>query len=372
MIVPHLPPISDLALIIDLWANTDGLERDRPRAKGNRGVKNSHRPHQSDRWTTLEGKGDAYAHFLAHNELPKILGENNHQLLRIVIDHAKSNDLFAQISRTYKLDKWVKNRPMGNNKQWANVFEVFIACAALDRQLYDDSDYLADIRFFLIRLWSIRYRRLSQYFMRPIFDTLSSVPSKLHAHPNATSITVDSIEQIDYPSHPIFADVLGSLVNGKGRPTLRCVGWLATVTITSPDEAERTHTYNAFSSVNEAEAIEMAKLRCSIPNSTCQSNILISPESVYDKIRREIFMEMTSFLDQVPAMAKKESKHPKHLAEKMGRYLDTYLGSTSDTTIMPIIQWQKVLLPFAAFHYPSSSLSVLSCPLFLYRCNLNA
>jgi hypothetical protein len=350
--VPSLPPINDLSLIIELWTNTDGLKRDRPHPKSTKGLKNGKRPNKADHWGTLEVKGDGYAKHLAVEELPKIIGPENHKLLRVLIEHSVSNAFFAQISRDYKLNKWVMCSPR-DEKQWANIFEVFIACVALNRQLLDPLNYLVDVRVFLSQLWSIRYRKLSKYFMPPLFD----IPdlSEIYLHPN---VNVVNVEQIDFPTDPIFSSVLGSLVNSEKSPTPRVIGWLATVTISKHDQAECTFSYPGFSSVDETNAIEIAKLRCSILNCTSQCNTSVNPEQVHDRAPDQIFTMIKQLVEEVSADERKNSGFPKRLAEKLQIYLDDNFKSDSDTESVAMRHWQKVICPIRFF--PKSSLFLSS------------
>jgi hypothetical protein len=341
--VPPIPPIGDVSLFIDLWINVN--------------ISKANRKSQNPRFSIHEGDGDSNANYLARVELPNILGRHS-PLLTIVLEHAKSNDLFARISEHYVLNKWVKSRPT-KSKQWANIFEAWISCVALERALYGHSDPLVDVRRFLSQIWSIRYQRLSQFFIRPLFTNRNFIRTRSHDLKGIPiSLDKDPIidcQKIHYPSN-LFDGVLGVMdQNQETKPTVRLVGFLATATIAKHDPAEETFKCCAFSA-NESEATEIARHRCYIGKPCCKIcdpslnmaygiTFAHGPKTALDTIRDEIFSTITSHLDKT--RVKQKDNALTYLLEKMAEYFDSCLKSWFDKEIIALINYQQVSGPFS-------------------------
>lgn len=111
--------------------------------------------------------GDTYIRTITLLEFPKIFGRENYFLNNLLVDHANSNLFFEAVTIHYKLETRVKLPPrnwMGNkDKLTADIFEAWIGGHIYERMQYDDKDPLDELRYFLNRLWSIRYSRLRQY-----------------------------------------------------------------------------------------------------------------------------------------------------------------------------------------------------------------
>ena len=349
-----------MSLFIDLWNNTGGL-------KTNRKLR------QHTRFGIHEGDGDSIANYLARVELSNILGKDN-PLLPTILEHAKSNDLFARVSQHYELNKWVKSCPV-QSKHWANLFEAWIACVVYERALYDNSDPLFDVRQFLSQIWSIRYRRLSRFFTYPLFTITSSIHMRSH-NLNTTPISADTnpiieTQNILYPSD-LFDEVLGvTYQHQKKPPPVRPMGFLATTTIMKHDSAEGTFKCCAFGA-NETEAREIARYRYHMRKSCCttcdpslnmvwRTNFVHGPKSALDTVRGEIFSTITSHIDETRIMGK--DNVPKYLLEKMRGYFDSYLKSSVDKKIIAMINCQQVSVPLSSlphtFHFLSHLCSFL-------------
>ena len=340
-VVPPIPPIADLSLMIDLYTNTT---RD-PNGKRNL--------QQHPRFSELESLGDSIANFLARDELPKILGHDNFNLIQIVSENARSNALFARGTEHYKLHKLVKSAP-SNGKLWANIFEVWIACVKLERELYDKLDPLVDVRRFLSQIWSIRYRRLSQFFIRPLIKFATPIALKSRKNPARLSRAKDlnpevTSQPIKYPS-AIFEPVLGAMYkNRKKPPDERFVGFLATAKIAKHDQA--SEQYTAFST-DEIEAKEIAKRRCYMVEISCKSSkpssyvkeeptLDLALESEYDRVRSEIFLVLKSYVFEAHAMGR--DYVPRYLSEKMRAWFESHLQSLTDKRTIVMTHCQKVV-----------------------------
>jgi hypothetical protein len=113
----------------------------------------------------LERLGDAYIRCIAQYELRNIFGAKNYILITRLLDHANSNAFFHEVTNYYRLDTWVKFPPnytwMGNiPKLKADIFEAWIGGYIYERLQYDDRDSFYELRYFLNRLWSLRYAGL--------------------------------------------------------------------------------------------------------------------------------------------------------------------------------------------------------------------
>jgi hypothetical protein len=329
-----------------LYTNT---AKDSPRANGNKKLQ------QHPRFSELESMGDSIANFLVRDEIPKILGHCNYHLIQIVSENARSNALFARGTEHYKLHKLVKSPPT-NHKLWANIFEAWIACVKLERELYNEMDPLVDVRRFLSQIWSIRYRRLSQFFIRPLINITTHITLKSHPNSTALSLPLDvnptvTVQKINYPS-PIFDPVLGVMYKyRKKRPSERFVGFLATAKIAKQNKVGETFQSTAFST-NEIEAKEVASRRCYMVESSCKTgnplscmkrepNLELGLESECDKVRSEISSAVESHV--VEADATGRDYVLKYLLEKMRGWFDSHLQSLTDEKSIVMIYCQKVL-----------------------------
>lgn len=338
---------------MDLWVNVNST----------RTIKKTQ---QHPRFSIHEGEGDSNVNYLARTELPSILGRHS-PILTIVFEHAKSNDLFARISEHYELNRWVKSRPT-KSKQWANLFEAWISCVALERAIHGNSDPLVDVRLFLSHIWSIRYQQLSQFFIRPLFINRNSVNMGSH---DLKSIPISrekdpiiDCQEIYYPSD-LFNGVLGVIdPNQKEKkPTVRLVGFLATAMIAKHDPAEGTFKCCAFAA-NKSEAMEIARHRCNIGTPCCKIcdlslnmpygiTIERGPKTALDTIREEIFSFITSHLDKT--RAKQNDNNLIYPLKEIAEYFDSCLKPWFNKEIIAWINYQQVsdplsfLLPYFSF-----------------------
>jgi hypothetical protein len=157
-IAPDLPILSDPSFVRDLWENELPLVK---KARTDKSEK-TRRGTRYDRWATFERNGDFILLALVRRCLWQMFGPENYRLLNVVEDHAKSNKFFARVAQHYHLDKWVKSKP-ATEKAWADIFEVWAACHAAERQLYDEDDPLPELRRFIAQLLHLRYGQLEIY-----------------------------------------------------------------------------------------------------------------------------------------------------------------------------------------------------------------
>src|ERR1700738_3400841 len=103
---------------------------------------------------------------ISQQELGRIFGQRNTNLIGLISDHANSNNFFAEIARHYQLEKRVRVPPL-STKRWADIFEAWVGCHIVESQLYNQEDPMAQLRHFLNCLWSTRYRQLVVYVYNP-------------------------------------------------------------------------------------------------------------------------------------------------------------------------------------------------------------
>jgi hypothetical protein len=157
--LPPLPVVGDYTLRSRLWENGDLVDRRIRRAERS----DVHKPQS---WKTLERLGDTMITMIAQQELSRIFGDRNHSMIGLVSDHANSNKLFAAVAGHYKLETRVQFPPRFN-KRLADIFEAWVGCHVIETRLYNENDPMCELRHFLYRLWSIRYRKLMVYVYNP-------------------------------------------------------------------------------------------------------------------------------------------------------------------------------------------------------------
>ena len=159
------------------------------------------------KWQSLERLGDAYIRTITQLEFSKIFGPKNYFLNNLLVDHANSNLFFEAVTIHYKLETRVKLLPrnwMGNkDKLRADIFEAWIGGHIYERMQYDDEDPLYELRYFLNRLWSIRYSRLKQYRHNPI-SNLAHIPSHSIQSPIISTIISHSDSELKRTSSRIL------------------------------------------------------------------------------------------------------------------------------------------------------------------------
>ena len=117
----------------------------------------------------MERTGDMYIKLISWEELPKLFGRQNYDLVNVILDHANSNGFFEVIMKHYNLEERVRWRPTDPDcwKFGADLFEAWVGAHIHERKLYDYDDPLRELRSFLIRLWSVRYRELRVFSYIP-------------------------------------------------------------------------------------------------------------------------------------------------------------------------------------------------------------
>jgi hypothetical protein len=156
--LPDIPPVGDCALLFRLWDNVLPVDT----------TSSDLKPVKASRLAALERFGDAWIRTLSLELLPLIFGSESHCLITFLQNHANSNKFYDQVARHYELEKRLCVLPQmeiveGNKKGAADVFEGWIACHIIERQLYDIADPLYELRNFFKELWSLRYRGLEEY-----------------------------------------------------------------------------------------------------------------------------------------------------------------------------------------------------------------
>lgn len=202
MTVPPLPVLGDAALLFRFWDNvtevpTDSRSACFPSAKDE--------DKKSIPWGALERLGDTWIKTISQEELPMIFGLRNYALVNFLTDHSNSNKFFDQVARHYELDRLVRLSPEKKNKKkgCADLFEAWIGCHVLEQRLYDQDDPLHELRHFLKRLWTLRYRELKVYVC--------------HSSVNRTNILAGEFQRaacarINWPDDELLKKNLPSLI----------------------------------------------------------------------------------------------------------------------------------------------------------------
>jgi hypothetical protein len=192
--LPPLPVVADSALLFRFWENVDPTA---PPARNHRRDPDLPKPRD---WRHLERLGDTYITMISQQELSRIFGRRNTNLIGLISDHANSNNLFAQVARYYKLEKRVRVAPL-STKRWADIFEAWIGCHIVESQLYNQDDPMCQLRHFLYQLWSTRYRQLMVYAYNP----------SAHCHISPDEIESTSHVKIYWPHDSLLLTTLASL-----------------------------------------------------------------------------------------------------------------------------------------------------------------
>jgi hypothetical protein len=244
--------ITDPELIMELWDNAVPADE---RVKS---MKNRKKP----LWKALERLGDAHLLVMARQELPKLFGRANHDIVGFLEDHAKGNKLFEQISKHYKLDRYVRHSPLKeespNGKDWSDIFEVWVGLHVCEKTMYygGQGDSQNELRDFIRRLWSLRYRRLFVYSQHQ--------PTHITSSSNVPESKV-ILREVSFPGDPLLKDVIPPHINSKRRK----LGYLATFVQNRTSKAD---SVSAFGPSKE-EAVEMAQVLARI-SPTMQRNML--------------------------------------------------------------------------------------------------
>lgn len=183
-LVPPLPLLTDVATIFKIYDNTCSVKKDRKTTKSDKSG-----------WHNLETLGDSVILLLLREFITTRFGlEINLGFLKVLEDHAKSNECLQQLAKDYNLSPWVKKIAP---QKLGNLFEVWIGSVYLERRLWDGQPYERLDEFFS-RLWDIRYRALLPY-MQQRSDSYWTVLSVGEME----GIEVIS-NKIYYPDSPLF------------------------------------------------------------------------------------------------------------------------------------------------------------------------
>jgi hypothetical protein len=149
-LVPPLPSVIDPDLLATIWD-----------IFGEKSINGRIYEKKTEEWSTLEWLGDGVLAWKARSILSKIFGEDNYRLSKALVDHAKGNGFLLEVGKAYHLDKWTKESPSDEkDKLWADMVEVWLGAAEVERQLWGESDYCSETEIFLDQLWTIRYGKL--------------------------------------------------------------------------------------------------------------------------------------------------------------------------------------------------------------------
>jgi hypothetical protein len=232
-----LPLLSDPSIVLALWENDLPILKVPRTGKPTKTKKGT----RYDRWATFEKDGDFILLGLIRKCLWKMFGPQNYRLLNVVEDHAKSNKFFARVAQHYHLDEWVKLKPI-TEKDWGDILEVWAACHAAERQLYDANDQLPELERFVAQLLHLRYGQLEVYAYKPCLKHRISYPKiPFEARP------------IAFGNDKLLTEILAANYNSDSG--VRTVGYLAmaTTTIRRPTQSQtREITVSAFAP-SEAE-----------------------------------------------------------------------------------------------------------------------
>jgi hypothetical protein len=204
----------------------------------------------------LEKMGDAVLKMMAMEELPKIFGRRNYEVITIILDHAVSNIWLRAVVEHYKIQRWVRvpPNPQQGAKPMANIFEAWVGAHVLELQQYDSGYPLTELRHFLNRLWSLRYRDLKPFVYNATTNGIHFPPANA-----ANEVLQRSVTLINSTENPVFQTVFGEFINAPN--TNRDIGYLVTLKLRSVKRSLTPNEtcYYAFSP-SENEAKDMARL----------------------------------------------------------------------------------------------------------------
>lgn len=135
----------------------------------------------------------------SRTKLPRLLGRRNHRLVKVLVDHAKSNEFLINVGKAYQLDKWALVGPVHEtDKQWADMVETWLGAAIDERDLWQESK--CDASLFLVQLWEMRYREFEQ----------SLIPRGIEDIPEEDKVScVSTTTRVFYPDDVQFMRKLG-------------------------------------------------------------------------------------------------------------------------------------------------------------------
>jgi len=134
----------------------------------------------------------------------------------------------------------------------ADIFEAWIGAHVLELEQYDSGNPLTELRYFLNRLWSLRYRDLKRFAYNPTTNCIRFPPV------NAVNKVIQrSVTLINSSSDPVFQKVFGEYINAPN--TNRNIGYLVTIKLGSKRLTSSETCYHSFST-SENEAKKMAQL----------------------------------------------------------------------------------------------------------------
>ena len=236
--MPSLPSVGDFAILTSLWHNS---------------LPPTTYLIKLPEWRTLEDIGDIVIRQICFSEIREIFGENNYELNAIIKDHANSNQFFEALVVQYKLRERVQYPPTKKEQQYSkamgDIFEACIGAHVRELLMWDSTDPLKELRYFLKRIWELRYGQLKIYFYNSFHCHNSMVEGK-RSEP--------SVKIIKSGDDPLMRNTLGDFLNAQN--VIRDIGYLAQVEIEYPEKDSWTgnnRTYTAFAPTEE-EAFRMA------------------------------------------------------------------------------------------------------------------
>ena len=177
MIVPAFPSIGDAALLFQFWDN--GIQVD-TESTSTDPLSTNEDEKKPVSWAAMERLGDTWIRTISQEELPNIFGSRNYALINFLTEHANSNKFFDKVARCYELDRRVRIPPrrkrIKDKKGCADLFEAWIGFHVLEQRLYNQNDPLHELRYFLNKLWSLRYRELKTYACHPSLNRTNILP----------------------------------------------------------------------------------------------------------------------------------------------------------------------------------------------------
>ena len=251
-VVPKFPVVSDASLLSMVWQNSIPNDGD------------VYMP--TPEWNALERYGDGLLRVIFAEQLARMFGESNYRLLAYLSNHVNSNVFFAAIADYYNLKAHVRRAPEGPKltKQKANLFEALIGAHIKERRLYDDSDPLFELQYFIFQVCALRYKQLKVYSYFPDSSVGAIPPGQ---------ISDINISPISIPVDILFKMVLGAFMGDRTNPVV--IGYLVDVEVvtTNASGGEYRRGYQSFST-NQEEAQEMSRFQkwtnpsCSIQHSS--------------------------------------------------------------------------------------------------------
>ena len=258
---PSLPAIGDPAILFKFWNNVD----DNSSSTALDAAASKQKP---DDWHDLETLGDQYIRTITHQLFPEIFGAENYVLNTLVFDHANSNPFFEALTIHYGLQQRLRQPPQDDPNVWklrADIFEAWVGGHIYERQLYNKEDELFELKTFLHKLFSLRYRNLMKYVYNPTISQSRAFQGQLK---NTKPYCIKGKDSS-------LRDTFGGFLDAPN--VARPIGFLASGWIDSPDKGKAAYT--AFS-LQKSEVEKMVRLRLG----TRLRNLPLSLPSLIDSV----------------------------------------------------------------------------------------